>query len=75
MSDDIENLAKSSLILSNEDEVAYRKIYDALLVIHKDESADRGFYLNGFDMWITVDGKEYFVQVCPSNNQIKKSIN
>lgn len=68
---ELEELAKDYGFLEQEDSVAMRKIFDAIDALSEKDS-DSGFSLEGFDIWATIGGKEYFITVKQSLAQKNK---
>lgn len=72
MSDNAKGLAQQHGLLATEDSDACDKIYKALLSVSDENKADTGYGVDGFDMWVVIGGREYFITARPSNNQIQK---
>ena len=72
MSTNVDDAAELWGLLAGEDREAFKEIYRALDGINQGETTDKGFAGGEMDAWITIDGKEYYITVKLSNNQIKK---
>jgi len=49
------------------------KIYKSISGIS--ENVDSGIGVHGMDLWATIDGREYFIEIKASNHQMIKESN
>jgi len=73
MSSKIISLSKESNLISQKEEKDYMKIYKSISGIS--ENVDSGIGVHGMDLWATIDGREYFIEIKASNHQMIKESN
>lgn len=72
MSDEIIEYAISENITTSRNEGPFKKVRDALSLIQDEgKEIDIGLGIDGLDIWITIDGIEYFINMKESLKQIK----
>lgn len=49
---------------------AFERVGDALRAISDEQKMDRGLGLGSCDFWIKIAGREWFIEMRPSNNQL-----